>query len=285
MINTLPRPLAVSPAPDSTASCLTVAAADISSAIVSFYNGSAAGLDGIRPEHLKELLSPAARDNGPRLLDSLTRLCNFLLKGTLNPEVCNINRGYLYGGSLCALSKKDGGIRPIAVGSTIRRLVARLECRAVRQGLAAKLQPHQLGFGTTMGCEAAIHATRLFATTGEQDSVIVKLDVRNTFNSIERDSILREAQANIPSLYPFLLQFFSSPTKLFYLDSPISSQVGAQQGDPLGPLIFSLGIHKIISTLESPLNVWYLDDGIIGGSPDFVARDIQRLFPALRDRA
>lgn len=35
---------------------------------------------------------------------------------------------FLYEVCLCALSKKDGGIRPIAVGCIFRRLISRLGC-------------------------------------------------------------------------------------------------------------------------------------------------------------
>ncbi|XP_049875922.1 uncharacterized protein LOC126373729 [Pectinophora gossypiella] len=232
----------------------------------------------MRPDHLKELVSTSAGDNGPKLLESLTRLCNFLLKGTLHPEVCP----YLYGGSLCALTKKDGGVRPIAVGSTFRRLVAKVGCHAVRDGISDYLQPHQVGFGTKLGCEAAIHATRVFAAREGDDNVIIKVDLKNAFNSVERDVILKEAKEHIPGLYPFLHQVYAVPSNLYYGVSLISSQVGAQQGDPLGPLLFSLAIHPVVSDLKSPLNVWYLDDGTIGGSPETVARDMRSLFSALR---
>ncbi|KAJ2937326.1 hypothetical protein O0L34_g17637 [Tuta absoluta] len=265
-------------APDDSKPHLTVKPEQVISALNTFVNGSAPGLDGLRPEHLKELTSLSAGDNGLKLLESLTRLCNFLLRGSLNAEVCP----YLYGGSLCALSKKDGGVRPIAVGSTIRRLVAKLGCRAVREDMATHLQPHQVGFGTVLGCEAAIHATRAFASNEDEGNVLIKIDLCNAFNSVERDSLLKEAKEHIPVLFPFLHQVYAAPSNLYYDGTAISSEVGAQQGDPLGPLLFSLAIQNVITTLDSPLNVWYLDDGTIGGSPDVVARDLQRLFPALK---
>jgi hypothetical protein len=37
-------------------------------------------------------------------------------------EICNL----LYGASLCVLHKKDGGIRPIAIGNCLRRLTSKL---------------------------------------------------------------------------------------------------------------------------------------------------------------
>uniref|UniRef100_A0A8D8VI75 Reverse transcriptase domain-containing protein n=1 Tax=Cacopsylla melanoneura TaxID=428564 RepID=A0A8D8VI75_9HEMI len=40
---------------------------------------------------------------------------------------------------------------------------------------------------------------------------------------------------------------------------------------------FSLAIHPIVRSLQSELNLFYLDDGIIGGSPETVLSDIQIL--------
>lgn len=69
----------------------------------------------------------------------------------------------------------------------------------------------------------------------------------------------------------------SSPSCLFFGNEQISSEVGAQQGDPCGPMIFSLCIHEIIEMLTSELNIWYLDDGTLGGEPDTVLNDFRLL--------
>lgn len=58
--------------------------------------------------------------------------------------------------------------------------------------------------------------------------------------------------------------------------------MGAQQGDLLGPLVFSLAIHKAILELKSALNVWYLDDGTSGGKPEDVLQDLETLIPRLK---
>jgi hypothetical protein len=39
--------------------------------------------------------------------------------------------------------------------------------------------------------------------------------------------------------------------------------------------IFSLSIHPIIERLWSHLNVWYLDDGTLGGSVESVLKDLE----------
>jgi hypothetical protein len=48
------------------------------------------------------------------------------------------------------------------------------------------------------------------------------------------------------------------------------SAAGVQQGDPLGPLIFALALHRLILELNNIdgllVHFWYLDDGILCGS-------------------
>lgn len=62
-----------------------------------------------------------------------------------------------------------------------------------------------------------------------------------------------------------------------YRNNEIPSCVGCQQGDPLGPVIFNLAIHPIITQLTSNLNIWYLDDGTIGGTKSTVLADLKTI--------
>ena len=75
--------------------------ADILAAIRTFVPGSAAGPDGLRPQHLKDLTSASAGDAGRRLLASLTNFTNMCLRGrvpvVIQPVFC--------GASLCALRR------------------------------------------------------------------------------------------------------------------------------------------------------------------------------------
>ena len=57
----------------------------------------------------------------------------------------------------------------------------------------------------------------------------------------------------------------------------ISSQTGSQQGDSIGPLLFSNTIHPLIVSLKSDLNLGYLDDESLGGPVDTVATDVGRI--------
>ncbi|XP_048001834.1 uncharacterized protein LOC125238542 [Leguminivora glycinivorella] len=262
--------LPVPPQPDDPT--LIASTEDVLGAILSFPNGSAGGLDGLSPQHLKDLLYCGCGDTKENLLRDLTALVNIMLAGQVPLEITNI----LYGANLCALTKKDGGIRPIAVGSTLRRLAAKIACRSILKDLAPELQPVQLGFGSKSGCEAAVHAVRTYIER-QAGEVLLKVDISNAFNSVDRGALLTQIKDKIPSTYNFLWQCYSSPSKLFYQTDPLFSSVGCQQGDPLGPAIFSLAIHPILKNLNSKLNIWYLDDGTLGGEAISVLDDLVKL--------
>lgn len=129
-----------------------------------------------------------------------------------------------------------------------------------------------MGFGVKGGCEAIVHAVRTFLNFNEESlsNILLKIDFKNAFNSIERDEMLKEIKEHAPKLFPFLWQCYSSATNLFFGNHTIQSLIGCQQGDPCGPLVFCLAIHSIIKSLNSDLNVWYLDDGTLGGHKDIV---------------
>ena len=135
--------------------------------------------------------------------------------------------------------------------------------------------PHQLGFSTPGGVEAAVHARRVYLKHLPTDHAMIKVDFRNAFNSICRDRVLRAVEEYIPSLLPYTHSSYSSPSVLMWYDTQILSTEGIQQGDPLGPMLFCLGIHKLLSALSSEFNVFYLDDGTIGGKVEDLQADLQ----------
>ncbi|KAF2890888.1 hypothetical protein ILUMI_15285, partial [Ignelater luminosus] len=59
--------------------CLTVCESDLQKAINSFPSGSGSGIDGLIPQHLKDMTSKSASDAGRNLLMFITQSCNFML--------------------------------------------------------------------------------------------------------------------------------------------------------------------------------------------------------------
>jgi len=194
------------------------------------------------------------------------------------PQLCSITLCiFLYGAQLHGLRKNNGDLRPIAVGCTYRRLAAKVCLRPYISRLCELFQPSQLGVGTPRGCEAAVHATRSFMAQTQGEKVLPKLDVKNAFNSIRRDKVFQATHTHLPEIYPFIWDCYSSKTSLFHGDFRLDSATGVQQGDPLGPALFAFTIHGVTSKVKSDLNVWYLDDGCIGGD----LQTVLRMLPSL----
>jgi hypothetical protein len=167
------------------------------------------------------IISLSAGEAGQQALRALTKLCNFLLSGQFPSEICHL----LYGASLCVLHKKYGGIRLIAIENCLPRLTSKLACFQNRNIVNSYFSPHQLWLATKLGCEAAIHTARTFVNNDQnRGKVLLKLDFKNAFNSVERDCILKEVQCHTPLLYPYLYQCYKNPSTLFF-DHLISSSV------------------------------------------------------------
>ncbi|CAJ1387956.1 unnamed protein product, partial [Effrenium voratum] len=109
---------------------------------------SAPGPSGLRGDHLREALGTAHSDEVVAHLAGVVRL---LASGGAPPEVA----AHLAGGALLALPKGDGDVRPIAVGETLRRLVGKCLCEAVREDVKAHFCPLQVGVATPLGAEGA----------------------------------------------------------------------------------------------------------------------------------
>jgi hypothetical protein len=226
--------------------------AEVQRIIRSFPAGSSGGPDGVRPQHILDLIN--CRECGTALLTSITGFVNSLLQGKCHPEVVPI----LFGGNLIALQKKTGGVRPIAIGYTWRRIAAKCANAYATYTLSSYLSPIQLGVGISGGCEAAVHATRRFAEDMPATHCIVKLDFVNAFNSLHRDAMLQAAHDNTPGIYKFCHLAYSQPTILAFGNHTIQSEEGPQQGDPLGAALFCQTIQPLLSSLSSPLEIGYM---------------------------
>ena len=97
-------------------------------------------------------------ESGCFLLRALVSFVDFVLSGAVKQSVCPL----FCGANLITFNKKEGGLRPIAVGNTLRRLVAKCAGLLVRNEMSELLVPFQLGYGVKGGAEAAVHGACLF---------------------------------------------------------------------------------------------------------------------------
>ena len=212
------HPEAVLPSPpdaEETSTALQLTEPQVLKAIQSFPGGSAAGSDLLQPQHLKDLTSKVSGEPGAQLLTTITRLCNKMLRGEITKKILP----FLYGASLIAFSKPNGGIRPIAIGNTLRRLTAKSAAFAAKEAVRAKLFPTQLGVAVPGGAEAIVHTARSYCRSNMETSdpiIFLKIDFENAFNSIRRDKLLQVARNDSKILYPFLYQCYFNPSLLFF---------------------------------------------------------------------
>ena len=99
-----------------------------------------------------------------------------------------------------------------------------------------------------MGTEAAVHSLRQWCerNAAVPGKVLLKLDFRNAFNSIDRGEVLRAVRERLPCLAPWVEFCYADPTRLFLDGAVLRSEEGVQQGVPLGPLLFALALLRFV---------------------------------------
>ena len=212
------------------------------------------------------------------ILTKLRKVINLLLSGNADPEI----QMYLAGAKLTALAKGGSDIRPIAAGNIFRRIASKAVCSLIQSRSRALFQDSQVGVSYPAGAEFVVHSMRdvLARHWSEEDGwfnehefMLVTIDFKNAFNTINRSIMLRECASSFPDLFPWVQWCYGSCPLLFYYDKTIDSCVGVQQGDPLGPFLFCLVLQQLVQRVKDTCprlesNKWYLDDGTIAGRPE-----------------
>ena len=241
----------------------------------SFPSGSASGASGFRPQHLKDLLSAPNQTFAEQFQDGLTSVVNAMLAGDIPSEMADL----VASAPLIALNKSDGGVRPIAIGETFRRLASKCCCAVVAADARSLLAPRQVGVGVPGGAEATVHAVRSCVEEMQNrgDKLMLKVDFKNAFNSVNRQAFLDEVRLHFPQIYNWVSFCYGQPARLFFGASEILSESGVQQGDPLGPLLFSLALQRLVLEIDEAvpdldLHAWYLDDGTMIADSEKIAK-------------
>ena len=230
--------------------------------------GAAAGPSGMTSEHLQLLL----RDE--RSTDLILRLVQLIATGDLPPIAISLLRQ----GRLTALQKPNGKIRGIVSGEIVRRLVARTLAQQYATEFREACEPHQFALSTRAGTECVIHALRA-ASEIDPSVTITSIDGVGAFDFISRRAMLEGLQRlpEAKSILPFVHLFYGSrSTYIWHDDNGIAHDIlqaeGGEQGDPLMPALFSLGLHVTLSEVSASLRddekvFAYLDDIYIVAKP------------------
>ena len=86
----------------------------------------------------------------------------------------------LSGGEVIALSKPNGGVRPIIPQDIFLRITGRAAAKQQRQQIAKVLEPLQLGVATSCGTELIARAVD-WKLKADPSSCCLKLDLENGY--------------------------------------------------------------------------------------------------------
>ncbi|KAL0225172.1 hypothetical protein RCL1_003084 [Eukaryota sp. TZLM3-RCL] len=202
---------------------------------INYSNYSAPGSSLISYDHLKH-----ACEFSCTLLEKICTYFNLVLNGTAQLLV------ELKASRLIALEKQGGGVRPIAIGESLTRLLACCVFNRLKREAAKYLEKFQWGIGVVDGAASAVHALETLLYN-QPDSVAVMLDFSNAFNAVNRTSIFQSLlNSSIPGFLPSFYSMYHQPSKLLFNSNSIDSASGVKQGDPLGPLFFCMALHSIL---------------------------------------
>ena len=238
-----------------------------------FPKGSSGGIDGLTPQHLLDMFVNVLEcSQKSKNLETLTSFINFIFSTQLPSTVNSL----FFSARLIALAKPDGGIRPIAVGHTLRRLCSKILNKWATVTLKNDFHQTQFGAGARCGTEVIIHKTRLHLANNPCD-MLIKIDFKNAFNCLMRAKILDSVATTLPGAYQYILNAYEKPSILSYGSNVIKSAEGIQQGDAMGPLLFCMTTLPLVKQLSCSLNLWYMDDGVLAGSRESVLKNFDFL--------
>ena len=211
--------------------------------------GSSSGPGGWTYEHLKGML-----DNTDTF-ELLLSACNSLSQAKVPREIADA----LMGARLTALTKPDGGVRGIATGCSLRRLVARTLAKQFCKVFEAECSPFQYTLSTRAGTDCVGHMLRA-ATDANPTATILSVDGIGAYDHVHRAAMLGRL-ARMPAaraLLPFVRLSYGRPSSYTWCDDAgeqrtVTQAEGGEQGDPLMPLLFSIGIQGVLEEVATHL--------------------------------
>jgi hypothetical protein len=237
------------------------------------------GIDKLRYDHLRALIGHGGQHNPDEeeFADLLASIIGLLLHTSAPPEIYE----YLRDNEIIALPKANGDIRPIGMGSVLRKLCSLVllsDTHGKEDDAKCFNDSHfgDLQYGMhSKGGERIIHASRL-ALEKSPSRDFFAMDASNAFNSVSRVKGLLEVYRNRPNLFPFIHKLYAQNSVGWIADDDnnidqVLSQEGFHQGDVLGSWLFCMALHPFLLGLKNILGEhgfvkFFIDDGQISAN-------------------
>jgi len=231
---------------------------------------STAGVTGWHKTHLAAI---ASSGDG---LSALTFVVNAIFKRELPPALNDV----INNSTITALSKKDGGIRPICISDVFIRLIAKCTVILEQDFIAKSMSPLQVAVGTRGGAEIAIHGIRAHLDANP-NHIAVAIDLKNAFGTIPRMEIARalnKLSLDSTTYTRWFFNHFGVPASRVVLPGGrwFSYNVGVPQGGPTSMQWFCLAIQDLLREAHQRLSpsggtvISYADDTFLVGEATHV---------------
>ena len=174
------------------------------------------------------------------------------------------------------------GIRPLAIGEPLRRLVGGIILSKYthrdRNVIAEALLPHQFAIGLPGGLDIMFNIVRL-ALGSHPDWIVLGSDIRSAFQRAVRARFLKilRHHPTLQPMYPFAATCYMYGSTCFFGELfSYTSAEGSAQGCPFGTFTFAVGIdpdlRAVAAAIIGVLILCFADDLVILGPPDLVAK-------------
>ncbi len=237
-------------------------------------NGAAAGPSNLTMSHLYSI------SLDPDCMEGLVAIIQDIVNAAIDPAAIAIITSAIS----IAISKPGTdphAIRPLAVPESLYKLAALVCLDAIKPIIPSLFPSIQLGCGISGGIEIALHRTQLALETGGGDTVVLRTDFKNAFNSRRRHLIAHYLykQSSTSPIWRFFSLAYGQPHgshmgiyergELIY--SFINSE-GVKQGCPLAALLYALSVQQLYEdciSLTPDVQAYAIQDDLtlIGPAP------------------
>ena len=212
--------------------------------------GCSGGPGGMTYEHLKVALGDE---------DTMQLMHNTVLS-LARAEVPEDIADSVVSSWMTALLKDNGRVRGIATGTSSRRPADACMAEVIGEEVDKACAPFQYALSTRAGTECVGHLFR-YATDKNPEQCVLSIDGVGAYDHIKRAAMLgklRQLPAKASAALPFVMLSYGKPSKYSWYDEAgvhydIPQGEGGEQGDPLMPLLFSLGIHEALESVSRQL--------------------------------
>ena len=245
--------------------------------------GAAQSMFGFSTDHWRWILEYGGDEAGDLLLEAVQIIANGDLKFGEARNALLASKGIP-----CAKSKdpKKIDVRPVANEDPLIKTVSYMMNKEAEDDIVRIIGCKQLGGPIQGGGEILIHTVR-GELQKDKKKVCCSGDVKNAFNSMLRDYILKTILEKIPRLYAYVKFLLGESSQVVYNDSktgvclPIEMVRGLIQGDPLSGSIFNVCQADAIKKTEEDhpdVNIYSQHDGhFIVGYPEDVLEAFKTL--------